>query len=213
MPAYRLMGDEMGNATYIDRLLVTWVISTPIFTLIGNDSFSSCHFSGWLLCGSDSELQVLVRSKNKYHSCKIETGFLWWDIARVICFFSRIIQQLGFWTQKLKPTSTAARSGAAPSALRAALDSSIQAYAQTLVWPRRDVPRRFTWIFFNKASGPSTMSCCSVCTLAWYVATKDARWVHCSSCSLRPSPRRPTPSCSLAAVRRGDCVRASWLYL
>ena len=27
-----------------------------------------------------------------------------------------------------------------------------------------------------------------------------------------PSPRRPTASCSLAAVRRGDCVRASWLY-
>ena len=56
------------------------------------------------------------------------------------------------------------------------------------------------------------MSCCSVCILVWYVATKDARWVRCS-CSLGPSPRRPTASCSLAAVRRGDCVRASWLYL
>ena len=44
------------------------------------------------------------------------------------------------------------------------------------------------------------------------VATKDARWVPCYSCSLDPSSRRPTASCSLAAVRRGDCVRASWLY-
>ena len=53
----------------------------------------------------------------------------------------------------------------------------------------------------------------SVCTLAaWYLATKDARWVRWSPCSLGPSLRRPTASCSLAAVRRGDCVRASWLY-
>ena len=52
----------------------------------------------------------------------------------------------------------------------------------------------------------------SVCTLAWYLATKDARWVRWSPCSLGPSPRRPTASCSLAPVRRGDCVRESWLY-
>ena len=32
--------------------------------------------------------------KNKYHSCKIETGFL--------CFFALVIQQLGFWTQKIQ---------------------------------------------------------------------------------------------------------------
>ena len=41
--------------------------------------------------------------------------------------------------RKFKPTSTTDTSGAAPSALRSALDSSIQAYAQTLVWPSRDV--------------------------------------------------------------------------
>ena len=43
------------------------------------------------------------------------------------------------------------------------------------------------------------------------IATKDARWALCSPCSLGSSPRRPTASCSLAAVRRGDCVRASRL--
>ena len=44
------------------------------------------------------------------------------------------------------------------------------------------------------------------------VATKDARWVRCFSCSLGPSPRRLVASYSLAAERRGNCVRASLLY-
>ena len=112
------------------------------------------------------------------------------------------------------PTSSTGMSGAALSALRLALDSSIQAYAQTVVWPRRDVPRRFTWHFFQQSMRAQHVSCCS-CVFSYditHVATKDARRVRCSSCSLGPSPRRPTASCSLAAVRRGDCFRASWLY-
>ena len=35
-------------------------------------------------------------------SCKIETGFLCGDDARVIRFFARVIQQLGFWTRKIQ---------------------------------------------------------------------------------------------------------------
>ena len=64
------------------------------------------------------------------------------------------------------------------------------------------------------ASEPGTRaSCwCSVCTFAMYVATKDAPRVGFSPCSLGPSPRRPTASCSLAEVRRGDCVRSSWCF-
>ena len=114
-------------------------------------------------------------------------------------------------SRNFKQTSTTATSGAAPSALRSALDLNSEAYAQILVWPRRDVPTRFTWRFFQQNIRAQHESCCcySVCALA---ATKDARWVRWSPCSLGPSPRRPTASCSLAAVRRGDCVRASWLY-
>ena len=45
------------------------------------------------------------------------------------------------------------------------------------------------------------------------VATKDARWVRCSFWSQGPHLRPPMATCnSLAAKRRGDCVRASWLY-
>ena len=40
--------------------------------------------------------------KNKYHSWNIETGFLFGDGARVIRFFDGVIQQLGFWTQKIQ---------------------------------------------------------------------------------------------------------------
>ena len=35
-------------------------------------------------------------------SCKIETGFLCGDHARVVRFFARVIQQLGFRTQKIQ---------------------------------------------------------------------------------------------------------------
>ena len=67
--------------------------------------------------------------------------------------------------------------------------------------------------FFSAKHPSPARWAAALCILSYkvYVATKDARWVHCSSCSLGPSPRRPTASCSLA-VRRGDCVRASWLY-
>ena len=40
--------------------------------------------------------------KKKYHSWNIETGFLFGDGARVIRFFDGVIQQLGFWTQKIQ---------------------------------------------------------------------------------------------------------------
>ena len=54
----------------------------------------------------------------------------------------------------------------------------------------------------------------AVCALVVrYVTTKDARWVRCSFWPLSPRPRPPTASFnSLTAERRGDCVRASWLY-
>ena len=73
-----------------------------------------------------------------------------------------------FWdSRKFKPTSaTAAMSCAAPSANRSALDSSIQACAQTLLWPRRDVPRRFTWYFFNNAFEPSKRAA-ALCVLSY----------------------------------------------
>ena len=66
--------------------------------------------------------------------------------------------------------------------------------------------------FSTKNLCPARCCCCCRCVYSRmiYLATKDARCVHCSSWSLGPSPRRPTASYnSLAAVRRGDCVRKS----
>ena len=97
--------------------------------------------------------------KNTSHPCKIETGFLCGDSARVIRFFAGVIQQLGLWTQKT--------SGAAPRALRSALDShhpSLRSDASLAA--KRRAEALHVAFFFNKASEPSTMSCCSVCTLA-----------------------------------------------
>ena len=153
--------------------------------------------------------------ENKALSCKIETGFLCGDGARVIRSFARVIQRLGFGThRKLQPTSATGTSGAAPSALRSALGSSIHAYAQTLVWPRRDVPRRFTWCFFStKHPIPAReLLLCVYSRMIRKPRKTRTGCARCSPCYLGPIPPRPTASCSLAAVRRGDFVRASWLY-
>ena len=37
------MGEELGSTIDIDRPLVSSGLSTPIFTLIGNKDFWSCH--------------------------------------------------------------------------------------------------------------------------------------------------------------------------
>ena len=61
----------------------------------------------------------------------------------------------------------------------------------TLVWPRRDVPRCSAWYFFQpsiRAHHDDDLLLLLLlllwCTLVWYVAAKDARWVRCSSSSL-----------------------------
>ena len=91
--------------------------------------------------GLDAKIN-LIGAKSKQASC---ADMVLGSFVFLLVWFSSWV----FGLRKLKPTSTTATSGAAPSALRSALDSSIQAYAQTLVWPRRDVPTRFTWCFFS----------------------------------------------------------------
>ena len=49
------MGDELGRATVIDRLLVSSGLFTPIFTLIGNDNF-----------GAHTDLRTIMSPKNHY---------------------------------------------------------------------------------------------------------------------------------------------------
>ena len=147
-----------------------------------------------------SQKQISFVQKKTDFLCEIGCG----DGARVICLFARVIQQLGFWTQKFKPTSTTARSGAAPSALRSALDSikhpSLRSDSSLAAKRRAEALH----VFFFQRSVYSPM--------IGIVATKCARWVRRFPCSLGPSPRRPTASFNLAAVWCGDCVRASWLY-
>ena len=102
---------------------------------------NNLHFLGWFFsCESDSELPILVRSQKGISFVQIETSFLLCatDAEMVpgpffyllVGFFSSSVR---FWDRKFKPTSTTtAMSGAAPSALRSALNSSIQACADWL---------------------------------------------------------------------------------
>ena len=125
-------------------------------------------------------------------------------------FFARVIQELGFGTQRIQANVDYCfyvRRSAECASLGPGLKHPSLLSDSSLAAKRRAEALHVVFVF-NKASEPST-SCCSVCTLVRYVATKDTRWVRCSPCSLGPSPSRPTASCSLAAVRRGDCVGAS----
>ena len=73
--------------------------------------------------------------KNKYKLCKSKQASCAEMVLGSFGFLLvRVIQQLRFGLRIFEPTSTTgAMSGAAPSALRSALDSSI--YVQTLIWP------------------------------------------------------------------------------
>ena len=152
---------------------------------------------------------------------QIETGFSVrnrirrWCWGHFVCLV--VIQQYVFELGKFKPTATTDLSGAAK---RRAECTSLgpglkhpSLHRLSLVWPRRDVPRRFTGYCFQSSIRPRhddlLLLLLLLCTLVWYVATKGTHWVCCCSWSLGPSPRRPTASCSLAAERRGDCLRAS----
>ena len=87
------------------------------------------------MCASDSELHILVSSQKQIYILFVQVGkgFLLCeighgDVIRAIYLFTRVIlQQLRyvFGHGNFKPTSTTDTSGAAPSALRSALDSSI----------------------------------------------------------------------------------------
>ena len=132
---------------------ITLVELSTINTSYQKLPFGNPSFRSW----SGRKNKTLVQNRNRL-------------LVRISCsgdsFFCSCASADRFLDRKFKPTSTTATSGAAPSALRSALDSSIQAYAQTLDWPRRDVSRRFTWYFFQQSIRAQHESCCSVCTLA-----------------------------------------------
>ena len=106
--------------------------------------------------------------KNKYHcSCKIETGFLCGDGARVIIFCARVIQQLGFRTQKLQANfdycyvrrrAECTWLGPGLEHLRLRSDSSLAA--------KRLADALYVVFFFNKASEPSTGAAAALCVLS-----------------------------------------------
>ena len=68
------MGDEFGNATCIDRLLVSQALSTPNFSLIGNGDFFSCHVKLASKSGKKSDFLVLLGFRG--YLGEIESVFL-----------------------------------------------------------------------------------------------------------------------------------------
>ena len=85
----------------------------------------------------------IIRAKSKQASCAEMV------LGSVVRFFARVIQLLDFWTRKIQANvdHCYVRRRAECTSLGPGLEHP-SLYAQTLVWPRRDVPTRFTWYFF-----------------------------------------------------------------
>ena len=91
-------------------------------------------------------------------SCKIETGFLYGDHARVILCFARVIQQLGFWAQKIQANVDYCyvRRRAERASLGPGLEHpSLRSDSNSLAAKRRAEALHVVFCF-NKASEPST---------------------------------------------------------
>ena len=78
------------------------------------------------------------------------------------------------------------------------------------------MPTRFTWCCFSTKHPSPARELLLLCVYTCMIRSHERRalgaLVSCSLTSRSEPASTETASCSLAAVRRGDCVRASWLY-
>ena len=147
---------------------------------------------GWFLCGSDSELQILVWSRKKVSLVQNRNRLLvrrWCSGHAFFCACESAVRFLDSENSNqrrllLRP---------APSRVHFPRPWTRAPKPMLRLYLLRDLPRRFTWYFFSaRHPSPARELLAALCVLAWYVATKDVGWVRCSPCSLGPSPRRPT---------------------
>ena len=108
------------------------------------------------------------RRKNKYHyACKIETGFLCGDGARVILCFARVIERLIVWTQKRQANVDACyvRCRAERTSLGPGLEHQILRLDARLAAKRR-ADARHVVLIFNKTPETSTGAAAALCVLS-----------------------------------------------
>ena len=116
--------------------------------------------------------------------------------ARVIPFFARDSALRFLGSENSSQRRHAERTSLGPGLEHPSLRSGSSLAAKR----RAEAPH--VVFFSTKHPSPARELLLCVYSRMIRIATKDARWVRCSPCSLGPSPRRPTASCSLAAVRR-----------
>ena len=116
-------------------------------------------------------------------------------------FFARVIQQLRFWAQQIQANVDYCyvRRRAERTSLGPGLEHPRLRSVSTLAAKRRAEAQHVVF-FPSKHPGQARELLLCVYSRMIRISTKEARWVRCSPCFLGPSPRRPTASCSLAAV-------------
>ena len=149
--------------------------------------------------------------------CEIETGFLWGDGARVIHCFARVIQQLFRWTHKPRANvdNVYVRHCAECFSLGPRLEH-VSLRSDTSLAAKRSADALHLVYFVQGNTRPARQPLL-FCVYSRMIHSHERRalgaLVSLSSRSEpAPSPRRPTASSSLVAVRRVDCVHATWLY-
>ena len=68
---------RLGNEAYIDRLLVSPALCTPIFTLIGNDYFFSCHTNLVSKSSLKTKKKILSRFRGYLGEIESDSQTVW----------------------------------------------------------------------------------------------------------------------------------------
>ena len=157
------------------------------------------------------------RQKKYHYLCEIETGFLCGDGARVILRFARVKQQVFRWTHK-------PQANVDNFYVRRRAECFSLGYRREHVSLRSDTSlaakRRadaLHVVYFVQTNTNPARQLLLLCVYSRMIHSHERRALGAlvslfSRSEPAPCLRRPTASCSLVAVRRVDCVHATWLY-
>ena len=110
--------------------------------------------------GLVAKININFRAKSKHASCP--------EMVLGSFFFVRVVQLLGFWTEKIQANVDYCyvRRRAECTSLAPGLEHPILPSDSSLAAKRRSTALHFIYIFFNRTSEPSTRVAADLCALS-----------------------------------------------